>query len=364
MTPGRPAWHRLLVLALGALMLGAPGLVASVARATAAPLPAGVGVGAAATPGGGVSAARRVLPVPERLAAADRYAQAALASRSLGFTHSELVYVASGEAFPDALTAASVAATRDAPLLLTMARSVPVSTATELNRLAPDVIVVVGGERTVSDEVMDQLSRASAGSTVIRLAGADRFEVSRALIGDGAVGAPASSRIHLAGGASFPDALTAAPAASSSGSPVLLVDGSEPRATDAELALLDARGVVQVDVVGGTSSVSAELEAALATTRTLRRVSGPDRYSTGVRINQLAFRTATTAYLASGMSFPDALSGGPLAAHDRAPLYVVQQNCVPQAVLDDLIRLHPTRIVVLGGPLTLTSAVEALTPCP
>ncbi|GLK15809.1 cell wall-binding repeat-containing protein [Herbiconiux flava] len=302
------------------------------------------------------------LPLPERLGGADRYAGAVAASVAMGLRHVETVYVASGENFPDALSAASVAGINGAPLLLTARETLPDVVRREIVRLTPATVVVVGGELAVSEAVALELSRAATGATVTRIAGTDRYEVSRRLVSDPSVGAVGSPWLITATGRQFPDALSSAPVAAKLSSPVLLVDGLEAEPTAAETALLAEMATTSVLLAGGTASISAPLETALKRTVLTQRSSGEDRFGTSVALNA-TFSEAKIAYLASGQSFPDALSGGPLAAHFEAPLYLVRQDCVPQVVLDDLTRLAPEKLVILGGPLVLGVGVETLTAC-
>ena len=49
------------------------------------------------------------------------------------------------------------------------------------------------------------------------------------------------------------------------------------------------------------------------------------------------------------MAFPDALAGVPVAAQLGGPLLLVATNAVPAATADDLYRLNPASLLVLGG---------------
>jgi putative cell wall-binding protein len=72
---------------------------------------------------------------------------------------------------------------------------------------------------------------------------------------------------------------------------------------------------------------------------------------------------ATTAYLASGTNYPDALAGAPVAARAGAPLLLTSHDCVPASSLAELTRLGVTNIVVLGGTSAVSDAAASLTPC-
>ena len=65
-------------------------------------------------------------------------------------------------------------------------------------------------------------------------------------------------------------------------------------------------------------------------------------------------------YVASGRGFPDALSGAPVAGMTRGPILLVDTAEVPRVVANEITRLQPQRIVLLGGPNTVTESVRAI----
>jgi hypothetical protein len=97
----------------------------------------------------------------------------AVAQRASAASATPVVYVATGENFPDALGASSAAAVQAGPVLLVTKTAIPAETKTELTRLAPDVIYVAGGTAVVSDAVFDALK--AYAPTVTRVAGANRY---------------------------------------------------------------------------------------------------------------------------------------------------------------------------------------------
>jgi putative cell wall-binding protein len=306
------------------------------------------------------------LPIPSRIHGVDRYDQAIRVSRS-GFARADTVYIASGQKFADALSAGAVAGAHDSPLLLTPASALPVGLIAELNRLSPTKVVVVGGPASVSDDVLAQLSHGVSGAIFLRVGGADRYEVSRTLVTDPVVGVPKANVVMLATGQNFPDALAAAPATVRVGGSLILVDGSRnelPRATSNAIVAYGGESAV---IVGGPASVSSGIESELsALPRAVLRIEGTDRYEVPVNLNSRIFsptQPERIAYLASGATFPDALSGGPLAGGQDAPIYLVRETCVPAGVLTDLHRFQPTKIVLLGGPASLGAGVESLASC-
>jgi len=93
--------------------------------------------------------------------------------RASAQTATPVVYVATGENFPDALGASAAAAVQGGPVLLVTKTSIPAETKAELGRLSPNVIYVAGGTAVVSDAVVDQLK--AYAPTVTRVAGSNRY---------------------------------------------------------------------------------------------------------------------------------------------------------------------------------------------
>lgn len=88
------------------------------------------------------------------------------------------------------------------------------------------------------------------------------------------------------------------------------------------------------------------------------RLAGADRYETAAAISRYGFPAgATVAYLATGANFPDALAGGVLAARTGGPILLVRRDEIPAATAAELTRLHPERVVILGGPGVVSDAV-------
>ncbi|MCS5722693.1 cell wall-binding repeat-containing protein [Herbiconiux sp. CPCC 203407] len=298
--------------------------------------------------------------VPTRIEGADRYDVAVKIAQKSHPTTSDVVYLANGSTFTDALSAAPAAAGDSAPLLLTTSdRLLPVVKA-ELERLKPKTVVVVGGPKSIQPAVFDQID-AIATDEAVRIDGADRYAVSQS-VADYAFGGGATTA-YVATGTNFPDALSASAAAGSNGYPVVLVYGKAGTADAATKALLTDLGVKKVKIAGGPASVSAGIATSLASVAPVTRLSGADRYQASIAINRDAFTAADDVFIATGLKFPDALAGAVLAASKDAPLYVVPAGCVPTGVIQDIGTFAPDRVTLLGGTASLSPAVQSLTAC-
>ncbi|MFF1635175.1 cell wall-binding repeat-containing protein [Leifsonia sp. NPDC058248] len=303
-------------------------------------------------------------PAVDRIQAADRYKTAVAISRA-GFpsTTGGVVYIVSGQAFPDALSAAPVAASQNGPLLLTMNAALPSIVKAEIARLAPRKIVIIGGPAAISPGVETALRATAPHAAVARVAGSNRYATARALVGS-AFGATGVNTLYIATGKNFPDALSAGAAAGSSGSAVLLVPGTSTSLDATTLALIAKLHPKAIRIAGGLAAVSAGIEKALAgKAPSVKRLAGSGRWTTSQLINADAFPSASRIYLASGLVFPDALAGAVLAAKNASPLYVSQTNCVPPGVLRAIAGYGVSRVTVLGGTSAQSPNVAKLVSC-
>jgi len=301
-----------------------------------------------------------------RLAGADRYATAAQVSARFP-SSAPVVYVTTGRGFADALSAAAAAARLGGPLILVERDSIPQAAAAELVRLAPHTVVVAGGTGVVSASVEEQL-RAFAGSGGVRRdAGPDRYATSR-ILAERAFAGLSPANVLIATGEGFADALAGSAMAAARGMPVLLVRGSDTALDLPTRLTLERIGVSSATIAGGTGVMNIGLEydlRALFGPERVTRLAGDNRYETAAALSRSTFQgsSVNTAFLATGRDFPDALAGAALAGSASGPLLLSSSGCLPAATLTELRRLDPVRVVLLGGPGSLSSAVEALVPC-
>ncbi|WP_291052584.1 cell wall-binding repeat-containing protein [Herbiconiux sp.] len=302
----------------------------------------------------------QVYPKTTRVSGADRYAVAVSVSKKTFPNGAPTVYVATGETYPDALSAGAAAVTQGGPLLMTPKNTLPAEVKAEIQRLKPANIVVVGGPNSVSPAVFDALKKLQSKTT--RVDGADRFAVSRELALD-VFGDGGADVVYIATGLNFPDALGASGAAGFQGGPVLLVNGQAGTLDAATKTALDTLDPGKIVIAGGPASVSTGIENALKAYGPVQRLGGADRYEASVAINLNAYTSSDEAFLVTGSTFPDALSGSAWAGHLGAPLYVSRPDCVPQVTLDALHKQGVKKLILIGGPNSLSADVLALKPC-
>lgn len=304
--------------------------------------------------------------VVERIAGPDRIQTAAELSRR-AFTRSDAVVIATAGDFPDALSAAVLAAEVGAPVLLNAPDRLADEVAAEVDRLGATTAYLLGGEAALSAQVGSDLE--DAGVTVRRLSGATRIETAVAVADEvAALGGPVEQAVVALGsrpdGDAFPDALAAGNVAARGRAPILLAEpGQLPGASLQALVRLLPQGA-EVVLAGGAAAVSEEVasqvrEAGL----TPVRVGGEDRYGTAVALAERAVGDAdvSTVVLASGRTFPDALAAaatadrldGVLLLVDPLDLDASRETAAFLADRAGAIR----RVLVAGGAAAVSDAV-------
>jgi hypothetical protein len=223
--------------------------------------------------------------------------------------------------------------------------------------VALNAAIADGGGNPLSPE---SWSFVTGKGTVARLAGADRYATAAAVSSSGFL--PGVPVAYVATGANFPDALAAGPVAARAGGPILLVtrDGV-PAPTAAELARLRPGLIV---VLGGTGVISEAVAAGLrgyATSGTVARLAGADRYATAAAVSSSRWPAdvPSIVFVATGLNFADALAAVPLAGALDVPLLLTNPTSLSAATASELRRLNPTQVIILGAGGAVSDAVGA-----
>jgi N-acetylmuramoyl-L-alanine amidase len=193
----------------------------------------------------------------ERIAGYDQFETAQKVAERVG-TKGQVI-LASGDQFPDALAISAYAGATETPILLTRAKTMPLSTQQELDTLQQkgDLnTIVVGGEAVVSNATLSSLKN------VQRIAGIDRYETAAAVY-QFAQDRLTSQTIYLVTGENFPDALAAGGLAAKQGAEIVMSQKlTLPASTYAVLTgpTVNATNVV---IIGGLAVITDQVRAIL-----------------------------------------------------------------------------------------------------
>lgn len=106
-----------------------------------------------------------------------------------------------------------------------------------------------------------------------------------------------------------------------------------------------------------TLVANAQLDAPILPAASVSRIAGTDAFDTAAQVALSHYSSASTVYVASRSTFPDALGAGAVAARAGAPVLLTAEASLPSATASALTRLHPSAIVVVGGPAAVSDAV-------
>ncbi|MBY6037080.1 cell wall-binding repeat-containing protein [Fictibacillus nanhaiensis] len=283
-----------------------------------------------------------------RLDGANRFVVASkIAANSWG-NGAETIILANYNAFADALSAAPLAYKYKGPILLTQKDFLTGEAKKDIQTIMPSQVIIVGGTGSVSDNVVKDIKNINSNISVRRIGGADRFEVSQKISSE--LGTPGTSIV--ANGMNFPDALAIAPYASRKGYPILLTQPNKLPSKTAEA--LKANKTTKTIVVGGEASVGPTVYSKLPGAD---RIGGADRFEVAANILKELNMSSHRAFVATGLTFADALTGSVYAAKQNAPLLLTMPNSVPSATKNIIDSKAISEFTVLGGSASVSDTV-------
>ncbi|MBQ1390136.1 MAG: cell wall-binding repeat-containing protein, partial [Firmicutes bacterium] len=294
-----------------------------------------------------------------RLAGANRYATSqAIATaykEALGLKQFDMICVADGTNYPDALAGSFLAAMKKAPIL-SVDKNYPDAANTQgalayiqKNLKKGGTVYLLGGPGSVPEAVEKKLK--SYGFLVKRVAGPNRYTSNLAILEEAKV--KAGSEFIVCTGADFADALSA----SATGKPVLLVGGNALLAEQKEY--LKAVKPGRFTIIGDQTVVAAGIENDLKAFAKVSRLTGKTTYERSINVARKYFPGVQAHInIADGKNFPDALCGGPMAVLSGGPLLLVDD---PAAVMDPVLAYVKAagtyKVTVYGGTGSVSEAL-------
>ena len=272
------------------------------------------------------------------------------------------------DAVVDGLAAAPLAAKENAPILLAKKDGVTEEVEAEMLRvlgtnLTGKTIYIIGGESQISKEAEAKL--AKLGVKVKRLAGASRYETSLKIAEElNSTSNSASKTSFVVGGNGEVDAMSIAAYAAQTNSPIIVTN--KDVVSEEATKVLEGK---QIEIIGGTSSVSAEVEAELAKIdmdKKVVRLAGTDRKGTNAKVINRYYGNAEEVFVAkdghgTGVShLIDALTAAPLAGSKNAPIILATNSVSTEQVETAELKLkNVTKITQIGQGIANT-VVEKL----
>ncbi|MDO8244068.1 MAG: S8 family serine peptidase [Myxosarcina sp. JB018] len=257
----------------------------------------------------------------------------------------KFVVMATGDKFPDSLSATPLANHLESPILLISRNNITSDHLNELNRLDADYVILVGGEGAVDSHAEQRLREE--GYETIRVHGDSRYttalEVSKTLPFN-------QDEAIFVTGENFPDAVSVAAYAENAGMPILFV--RENRIPSEVEQYVQQKGYDKATIIGGPNVVSDTVANQLGAGSTIR-VNGNNRYKTSYEVLKHFSTSSDRVYYATGEKHNDALTGGAWAGKNNENLLLVPPEDLAKDYANHLTYARNKKMTsykILGGP--------------
>ena len=275
------------------------------------------------------------------------------------YENSDTCYLINYLAYPDAIASSNYIKDRNGkhiPIYYTKSDKVDTKTLNHLKTKKYKEVVIFGGEKSVSNKVIQQLKnngikvrRSSAGRT--------RYDtVNQLLVGSTNYQA---ENIILVSGENFADSLIATSLAKKLNCKIIITQNNEiDKTIKNEFFNTNTKQRAKVNnvyIVGGEKSISKNIEQQFSTVAKVHRISGRDRYDTSL---QLAKEIGNDKYtVVSGENFADNLVAIPYSYTNNSTIVLTSSKSISNN-LKSLIKNKD--FTVVGGEKSVPNEILEL----
>ena len=293
-------------------------------------------------------------PITE-LTGSDRYETAVKISKEGWKNGSDKVVIINGDVSIDGIISTPLATTYNAPILLVEKNNVPNSVKSELKRLNPRDVIIIGDENAISKTTANQI-KSTVNASQTRLKGSNRYETSL-LIAKEIDKNHDVEKVYItnANGGEV-DALTIAAKAGQDKQPIILTDKNS--ITDNTYKWLKSEDLQNAYFIGGPQMISTnvinKVNGITKDSVTNNRVYGADRHETNANVIKKFYTDdeLEAVLVAKSDVLVDALAAGPLAANLKSPILITPKTYVSAYHKENLEAKSANKVYKIGGGLT------------
>nr|WP_288323357.1 cell wall-binding repeat-containing protein [uncultured Peptostreptococcus sp.] len=288
-----------------------------------------------------------------RFSGSDRIDTAIRISQN-SFNSSDTVIIANSRVEVDALGSSTLASICSCPILLSDKNKLDDRVKNEITRLGAGKIIVVGGESSISNRVVDEL--ASISEDVERISGRDRFDTSAKIYEKCTeLQGSSNSDVLMVSGINTADALSVSSIAVRYKMPILLTkrDSIPQPIKD----VLSSGGIKRMFVAGGETSVSNRILDDGIQVPQIDRLSGNNRYETSVKIARNAYPESKTIIVANGYIAADALAAGAVTGIHDAPILLIDGKSPNKELRDYVLEKGIEKVIIVGGENSVSNNI-------
>jgi N-acetylmuramoyl-L-alanine amidase len=258
--------------------------------------------------------------------------------------------------YSDSLTAAVLAGVCKGPLLPTSSPALTADVATELKRLKPALIYIVGLPGDIAHQVRTALQVVAPKVQIVSIVGADRYQTARLVAGEIKAKLGSVSGVVIAPGDGYAGALAATALAAAKGWPIILTPAAGPFAPAAKAAIEELG--VKTGIAIGTD-VDPGVSGFTVTKKIIGASSSGDtdgRYDACYKLAEYAVSKGWASYdrvgLVPGTDFPDGAVLAPYLARYKGILLLSTPASLPGPTIAAMkaraAQIHTVDFVGLG----------------
>lgn len=254
------------------------------------------------------------------------------------FVKSKVVILADGRSFADSISSVVLASNYKAPILLTRSSKIgnlEYENIKELRRLKTNKVYIVGGVKSVPEDVENELKQMSI--SVERISGENRCETSwkasEQIYGNN------MSKVVFVNGSNFYDAISIAAYSYKERTPIIFTSDKQIEFTKEKVK---SNNVKKALVIGDEKRVNPENYSAILD---IEKIEGKDRYEISKKIDEKYYSFSNdNLIVTSGETFADALAGVTFSGKYSCNMMIVKDNVKEIKNIDKYKNIY-----ILGG---------------
>lgn len=248
--------------------------------------------------------------------------------------------------------ATPLATTYNAPILLSSNQTINPNTLTEIKRLRPKKIYIIGDTKALSANI--EKSIRGMGILPVRISGTTIGQTSARIANEIAKDHDVGTSYVVSIQNGSADALSIAAQAGRTKSPVLV---SNSTALNSEAMNFIRYNTPNVYYVGGTGSISNQLLARISSLAKnasgSNRVYGSDRHDTNIKIINKFFGKGPFGNMiiakSDDIGMIDTVAAGPLASIKAAPILITKKDRIQRVTNTYISGVRATNLIQVGG---------------
>ena len=286
------------------------------------------------------------------MSGSDRYETSTKISKTGWTSGAKNVVIVNGNEknIVDGLSATPFASIKNAPVLLSNNGKLPSSTISELKRLNPTNVYVIGGTTSMPESVVKSIKN-NTKATVTRIGGKSRYETSLAIakqidkIAD-------INKVYISSGTGEVDALSIASVAGRDKAPILLTNVNKVDTNTYNF--IKSENVKNAYFIGGekkiSNSVIKQIDKVVSADVSKNRVAGQNRKDTNAEVIEKFYTSSKLngVVVAKDDVIVDALTVGSFAAKNDMPV-VIAKNSLSSAQKSALTGKKTEKVYQSGG---------------